>query len=70
MTRGGIALIRAARAAALLNGHDYVTPDDVKDIAAAALRHRIILSPEMEIEGQTPDSMLAAILENTEAPRT
>jgi MoxR-like ATPase len=68
--RGGIALIRAARAAALLNGHDYVTPDDVKDIAAAALRHRIILSPEMEIEGQTPDSMLAAILENTEAPRT
>lgn len=68
--RGGIALIRAARAAALLNGHDYVTPDDVKDIAAAALRHRIILSPEMEMEGQTPDSMLAAILENTEAPRT
>ncbi len=68
--RGGIALIRAARAAALLNGHDFVTPDDVKDIAAAALRHRIILAPEMEIEGQTPDSMLATILENVEAPRT
>jgi len=67
--RGGIALIRAGRAAALLHGHDFVTPDDIKDIAVAALRHRIVLSPEMEIEGQTPDSILLNILETVPAPR-
>ena len=67
--RGGIALIRAGRAAALLNGHDFVTPDDIKEIAVAALRHRIVLSPEMEIEGQTPDSILFALLESVPAPR-
>lgn len=67
--RGGIALIRAGRAAAILNGHDFVTPDDIKDIAVAALRHRIVLSPEMEIEGQTPDSILMSLLESVPAPR-
>jgi len=67
--RGGIALIRAGRAAAILNGHDFVTPDDIKDIAVAAMRHRIVLSPEMEIEGQTPDSILNSILESVPAPR-
>lgn len=67
--RGGIALIRAGRAAAILNGHDFVTPDDIKDIAIAALRHRIVLSPEMEIEGQTPDSILQNLLGSVSAPR-
>lgn len=68
--RGGIALIRAGRASALLNGHDFVTPDDIKSIATAALRHRIVLSPEMEIEGQTPDTILTAVLDNVDVPRT
>jgi len=67
--RGGIALIRAGRAAAILNGHDFVTPDDIKDIAVAGLRHRIVLSPEMEIEGQTPDSILQNLLQSVAAPR-
>ena len=67
--RGGIALIRAGRAAAIMNGHDFVTPDDIKDIAVAGLRHRIVLSPEMEIEGQTPDSILQNLLESVPAPR-
>ncbi len=67
--RGGIALIRAGRAAAIMNGHDFVTPDDIKDIAIAGLRHRIVLSPEMEIEGQTPDSILQNLLESVPAPR-
>jgi MoxR-like ATPase len=67
--RGGIALIRAGRAAALLHGHDFVTPDDIKDIAISALRHRIVLSPEMEIEGQTPDLLLQKILDTVPAPR-
>jgi MoxR-like ATPase len=67
--RGGIALIRAGRAAAILNGHDFVTPDDIRDVAIAGLRHRIVLSPEMEIEGQTPDTILHNLLESVPAPR-
>jgi len=67
--RGGIALLRAGRAAALLNGNDFVTPDDIKSIAIAGLRHRIILSPEMEIEGQTPDTILQNLLDSVDAPR-
>ncbi|MEL6344090.1 MAG: MoxR family ATPase, partial [Myxococcota bacterium] len=67
--RGAIALIRAARAAALLQGRDFVIPDDVKGLVAPALRHRIILAPELEIEGQRPDDALARILEIVEAPR-
>jgi len=68
--RGGIALVRAARAAALLRGQDFVTPDDVKTVAISGLRHRVMLAPELEIEGQTPDTVLAAILDKVEAPRT
>jgi MoxR-like ATPase len=67
--RGGIAIIRSARAAALLAGRDYVTPDDVKQVAIPALRHRIILAPELELEGQSADQVLAVILERTDAPR-
>jgi len=68
--RGGIALVRAARAAALLRGQDFVTPDDIKTVAASALRHRVMLAPELEIEGQTPDTVLGAILDRVDAPRT
>lgn len=67
--RGGIALIRAARAQALLSGRDFVTPDDVKAVSIAALRHRITLRPELEIEGQKPDDVLKAMLEKVKAPR-
>ena len=67
--RGGIALLRAGRAAALLHGNDFVTPDDIKSIAIAGLRHRIVLSPEMEIEGQTPDTILQNLLDSVDAPR-
>ncbi|MCW9012277.1 MAG: MoxR family ATPase [Gammaproteobacteria bacterium] len=67
--RGGIALIRCARASALLQGRDFVTPDDVKKVALAVLRHRIILSPEMELEGMDADRVLNALLEKVAAPR-
>lgn len=67
--RGGIALVRAARASALLMGRDFVTPDDVKAIALATLRHRIALAPELEIEGHNVDTVLKRILEKVEAPR-
>ena len=68
--RGGISLIRAARAAALLAGRDFVTPDDIKKVAKPALRHRIALSPELELEGRTPDQVLDALIDRVDAPRT
>lgn len=67
--RGSIALIRAARANALLSGRDFVHPDDIKQVALPVLRHRVSLAPEMELEGYNPDHLLSAILEKTEAPR-
>ena len=67
--RGSLALVRAARAQAVLSGRDFVTPDDIRSIAKPALRHRIALSPEMQIEGQTPDQVLEALLAKVEAPR-
>lgn len=67
--RGSIALIRAARANALLSGRDFVDPDDIKQVCLPVLRHRVSLAPEMELEGYTADHLLTAILEKTEAPR-
>ncbi len=68
--RGGISLVRAARAQALISGRDFVTPDDVKAVALPALRHRVTLAPEVEIEGQGADVILGALLQKVEAPRT
>jgi len=66
--RAGVALFKAARAAALLDGRDYVIPDDVKRLAPAILRHRVSVAPELELEGVTADQALKAILDRTEAP--
>jgi MoxR-like ATPase len=68
--RAGIALLKAARAAALLEGRDYVTPDDVKQLAAPVLRHRVTVTPELELEGVTADGALKGILDQTEVPTT
>ena len=67
--RGSIALVRAARAQAVMSGRDFVTPDDVRDIAKPALRHRIALAPELQIEGQSADDALTALLAKVDAPR-
>jgi MoxR-like ATPase len=67
--RGSLGLVRAARAQAVLSGRDFVTPDDIRTIAKPALRHRIALSPEMQIEGQSTDQVLDALLAKVEAPR-
>ena len=67
--RGGISLIRAARAAALMDGRDYVTPDDVKKMALPALRHRIRPAPELELEGRDNDAILKGVIDKIEAPR-
>lgn len=67
--RASLALLYAARAHALLQHHPYVTPDNIKAIYCPALRHRILLSPELEIEGVSGDQILSDILARVEPPR-
>ncbi|MEM7294961.1 MAG: MoxR family ATPase, partial [Pseudomonadota bacterium] len=68
--RASIALIKCARASAMLAGESYVTPDDVKQTALAVLRHRVIRSPEIEMEGSAIDDVLTSIIDKVDAPRT
>ena len=67
--RGSIGLVRAARAQAVLGGRDFVTPDDLREIAKPVLRHRVSLAPELQIEGQSTDDVLHALLAKVDAPR-
>jgi len=67
--RGAIALIRAARGTALLQGRDYATPDDLKRHAPAVLRHRVSLAPDAQLEGRAVGELLAALLDSVGAPR-
>jgi MoxR-like ATPase len=62
-------LSAAARARAVLNGRDYVIPDDIKALSLPALRHRVILSPAAEIEGRKVDDALTSLINSIEAPR-
>jgi len=67
--RAGMALLAAARARAALRGAEYLSPDDVKAVARPVLRHRLILRPEAELEGATPDDLVEELLETVEVPR-
>jgi len=67
--RASVALLKLAQAAALLDGREYLIPDDVKSLAAPVLRHRVAVAPELELEGVTPDQALRTIVERVEAPR-
>ncbi|MFI5235223.1 MAG: AAA family ATPase [Gemmatimonadales bacterium] len=67
--RASVALLKASQAAALLDGREYVIPDDVKALAPAVLRHRVNVAPELELEGVSPDQALEGILQSVEAPR-
>jgi MoxR-like ATPase len=67
--RAAVVLAAAARAAAALDGRDYVVPDDVKLLAPDVLRHRVVLSPAAEIDGRTADQIIAALIDATAAPR-
>jgi MoxR-like ATPase len=67
--RGALALIRGARAVALADARDFVTPDDVKRVALPALRHRIALSPDALLEGRKANDLLSAVVESIPAPR-
>jgi MoxR-like ATPase len=64
-----VALFLASRAEALLSGRDFVTPDDVKSLALPVLRHRVLLTPEAEVEGQRVDDRLRGLLQTLPAPR-
>ncbi|AZE85597.1 MoxR protein [Pseudomonas orientalis] len=67
--RASIALIRGARARALLRGGEFVTPDDVKGCALAVLRHRVRLAPELDIDGLEVDQVIKQLLDQIAAPR-
>lgn len=67
--RGATALLHASKAWAWLAGREFVTPDEVKAVAKPTLRHRVLLRPELEIEGATPDGVLDGILAAVPVPR-
>ena len=67
--RGAIHLLLLSKSLAAMDGRDYITPDDVKVIVPAVLRHRIILTPEAQVASQTADQVLATVLSQVEVPR-
>ena len=67
--RGATGLLHASKAWAWLAGRDFVTPDEVKAVVKPTLRHRILLRPEIELEGATPDGVLDGILAAVPVPR-
>jgi MoxR-like ATPase len=67
--RAGVAILRGARAVAALEGRDFAVPDDVQEVAPWALRHRVMLTPEAEVEGQSADELLAELIRSIEVPR-
>jgi MoxR-like ATPase len=67
--RASLAIVNAAKAIAAMKGRDFVTPDDIIWVAAPVLRHRIMLTPDKEMEGVTPDDVIAQIIQKLEVPR-
>ncbi len=68
-TRASLALLKSAKATAAIKGRDFVIPEDIKEMAPHVLRHRIMLTPEKEMEGITPDNLIEDILKSVEVPR-
>jgi MoxR-like ATPase len=67
--RASLAIMNASKAVAAINGRDFVTPDDILQIAPPVLRHRIILSPDKEMEGVTEDAVIQQIIQSLDIPR-
>ena len=67
--RASVFVMKAAQAWAAINGRDFITPEDVKEVINPVLRHRITLTPEKEMEGMKPDQVIQMILEKVEVPR-
>jgi MoxR-like ATPase len=68
--RAGIALVRAAKALALLRGRDFVVPKDIKDLAVRVLAHRIMLAPDAKVHGVSAETVVARLLETVPVPQT
>lgn len=67
--RASIALLKSAKALAAMKGRDFVTPEDVKDVSYAVLGHRVVVSPEKEMEGITAKHIIKQIIETVDVPR-
>ena len=67
--RASVAILKASKAIAAMSGRSFVTPDDVKKVVAPILRHRIMLTPEKEMEGSTADEVIDIIVKKVEVPR-
>ncbi len=67
--RASLAIVNAAKAIAAINGRDFITPDDIIRVTPSVLRHRIMLTPEKEMEGISPDEVVAQIFQKIEIPR-
>lgn len=67
--RASLAILDASKAFAAINGRDFVTPEDVKRAVVPVMRHRVILSPEREMEGMTPEAVIDMIVQSIEVPR-
>ena len=67
--RAGVAILASARAVALMAGRNYVMPEDIMDVAIPALRHRVVLTPEAEIEGVVIDNLLRELCREVPVPR-
>ena len=67
--RASLAIINAAKALAAIKGRDFVTPEDIIYVAVPVLRHRIMLTPDKEMEGVTPDDVIIQLIQKIEVPR-
>ncbi len=67
--RASISIMIASKSFAAMSGRDFVTPDDIREAVVPALRHRILLTPEKEMEGRTPDEIIMLIIDRVEVPR-
>jgi MoxR-like ATPase len=67
--RASLALMNASKAMAAMAGRDFVTPDDIRDVAVPVLRHRIVLSPDKEMEGVTEEEVIRQIIQGMDIPR-
>jgi MoxR-like ATPase len=67
--RASVMLLRTAKAWAALDGRGYVTPDDLHAVAPAALRHRLLLAPEQEMEGRSVDDVINRVFDQVDVPR-
>ena len=67
--RASLSILSGAKAFAVMNGRDFITPDDVREVVYPALRHRILLTPEKEMEGSFPEEVIKSIIKKIEVPR-